>query len=502
VRPEQGPAQVHFGPRGRLVTSASLGETIEWDARTGRVVRRHPIGGNSALAPDGRTVAIVDERPPGSRVALLDLRTGHRSGLRQDLPDEQLLQIAYTADGAQIVGATSDRLHIWDRASGRITESFGGGTGMAIPGFVLDGRGSVIASAGTGAIGAWDLDGTRRLGRRFRWGPPENACIVNPCTVPIPRSDLMATTQFDGTAALLDVSSGRQVHTLPARDGSPLTALAVTADGRRLATGGPAGTVTFWDVATRRPVRRMRFAAPVFAAAFSADGRLLAVTHQVQGATDAKVEVRDLASGRTLFTRRVRGGAGGLQFTRDARALVASGCCRGGSTVASWDARTGAVRFDRTTEDHAITFALTRDSRTVLVGDEDGAVRWFDARSGRELGAPTSVADEGVTQVAVSPDGRRFAVADFGGGAALWDIGTRKRVGDTFPVGPGVYPSVAFDSRGRLLITESGSASAWPTDRPALQQFACRVAGRDLTRDEWQELLPGRPYRHVCPGHG
>ena len=170
--------------------------------------------------------------------------------------------------------------------------------------------------------------------------------------------------------------------------------------------------------------------------------------------------------------------------------------------MASWDARTGAVRFDRTTEDHAITFALTPDSRVVLVGDEDGAVRWFDASTGRELGAPTRVAAEGVSQIAVSPDGRRFAVSDFGGDATLWDIRSRKRVGDAFPVGPGEIPYVAFDPRGRLLITEPGSATAWPTGRPALQRFACRVAGRDLTRDEWRDLLPGRPYRRVCAGRG
>ena len=38
----------------------------------------------------------------------------------------------------------------------------------------------------------------------------------------------------------------------------------------------------------------------------------------------------------------------------------------------------------------------------------------------------------------------------------------------------------------------------WPTDRPTLQRSACDIAGRDLTREEWRELLPNRPYRRVC----
>ena len=29
--------------------------------------------------------------------------------------------------------------------------------------------------------------------------------------------------------------------------------------------------------------------------------------------------------------------------------------------------------------------------------------------------------------------------------------------------------------------------------------FACMVAGRDLTKAEWRDLLPDRPYQHVCP---
>lgn len=58
---------------------------------------------------------------------------------------------------------------------------------------------------------------------------------------------------------------------------------------------------------------------------------------------------------------------------------------------------------------------------------------------------------------------------------------------------------MAFEPGGRLLITELDSAILWPLDRPTLQRFACRVAGRNLTRQEWDDLLPNRAYRRVCP---
>jgi hypothetical protein len=31
------------------------------------------------------------------------------------------------------------------------------------------------------------------------------------------------------------------------------------------------------------------------------------------------------------------------------------------------------------------------------------------------------------------------------------------------------------------------------------EQFACRVAGRNLTRAEWHDVLPNRAYRPTCP---
>ena len=102
-------------------------------------------------------------------------------------------------------------------------------------------------------------------------------------------------------------------------------------------------------------------------------------------------------------------------------------------------------------------------------------------------------------QLDVSPDGRLLATGDWAAHATLWDLRTHERLGDHFPEVPGVIPQVAFEPNGRLLITELGSASEWPVDRPTLQRFACRVAGRSLSPDEWRAVLPNQPYRRVCP---
>jgi WD40 repeat protein len=126
----------------------------------------------------------------------------------------------------------------------------------------------------------------------------------------------------------------------------------------------------------------------------------------------------------------------------------------------------------------------------------------FDARSGEQRGTPTKVAGSPVLQVAISPDGRLLAFAGIDGNATLWDLRSRSRVGDAFRSPRGVAPAVAFEPGGRLLITEFGRNIEWLVDLPTLRRFACQIAGRDLTRAEWAEVLPNRPYRPVCPAPG
>ena len=112
------------------------------------------------------------------------------------------------------------------------------------------------------------------------------------------------------------------------------------------------------------------------------------------------------------------------------------------------------------------------------------------------LRTPTKVA--AAAQLAFSPDGRLLAVSS--APVLLLDVATRKRVGSGFSAEKGWIPGIAFEPNGRLLIFGYTATSEWPTDLPTLQRAACQIAGRDLTPDEWRDLLPNRPYRHVCPG--
>jgi len=418
--------------------------------------------------------------------------------LSDNLPNTMSDGLAFTRDGTRIIGGTYEGTYVWDVKTGSIVETFNAPRRRIRHGVVLDPQGRALLGTSDGVVSLWDPDGGRRVGRRFFWGPIDNGCAANPCSVIDPRGALMATSQGDGTTALVDLRTKRLVRTLPARDGDFATGLSFSSDGRRLATGGTAGSVTIWDTASGAVLDRLRYADPVLWTAISPDGRLLAAQRQAPGATDSFVDVRELPSGRPLFSRRVRFGTSGLEFSHDSRVLFASGCCEKGSTLIAWDARSGAGRFERHPSAEVRTFALAPDSRTLLVGTGEGSVLTLDARTGREREPAIEVTSADMAQIAVSPDGQLLATSDWAAEATLWDLRTHERFGDRFAKIPGWVPQVAFEPNGRLLLTEGGSASEWPVDRPTLQRFACRVAGRSLSRDEWRAVLPNQPYRPIC----
>jgi WD40 repeat protein len=272
--------------------------------------------------------------------------------------------------------------------------------------------------------------------------------------------------------------------------------MAFTPDGRRFATGGIAGTVTIRDVRSRAIVRRLRFPAPVHAVAFSPDGRLIAVQHKRETATETTVEVRALRSNTRVYVKRVAGeGFGELSFTRDGRVLAASTVPY---AVVAWNARSGEQQLRVPASDEATTFALAPDSELVAVGSAGGRVRLWDLRTGRPRGAAIKVAGADISQLAISPDGRLLAASAYNGTAAVWDLRTRTRLGEEFPDVKSPAPSVAFKPDGRLIVGELVSAVEWPLERPTLQRFACQIAGRDITRAEWEDVLPNQPYRRVC----
>ena len=500
---------VVFTPTGSVLTSAQYGDTILWNTATGAVERRYQIGGLLAISHDGRDVALGRNTPPfpptyqEASVSVLDLRTGHSRTLAIPLPTAWIRGIAFTPDGQKIVADAVDGLDVWEVAPpGTIVESDAAQPGTGSVMAVDPGVKTAIVGYQDGSIAGFDVSGTRRLGQAFAWETPSLSCAGDtggPCDAVSQHTDLLADTRTDGTVAIVNLHTLRLARILPDHIGDD-DAVAWLPDGRTLVHGELNGELRFWDVTTGRITRTFRFADTVEQVTVSHDGKLLAVqTGPAEGPSN-HVEVVRISTGAVLQTHSVPDFNSelnaGLEFSRDGRDLVALSCCEPGSPVVVWDVRSGRRLWNREGV-NASAMDITLDSRLLGLGTQDGKVLLLDLRTGRQAQPSLQASDRSIAFVAFSPDGHTLAVAD-DQAVNLWDLPSRKPLGDTFGPYTAFTPQLVLEPNGRLLIVLGGNAEQWPTDVATWERFACGIAGRNLTPAEWADVLPTRPYRRVC----
>jgi hypothetical protein len=108
-----------------------------------------------------------------------------------------------------------------------------------------------------------------------------------------------------------------------------------------------------------------------------------------------------------------------------------------------------------------------------------------------------------VLTVSLSADGRTLATTSLDGMTRLRDVASGRTIGTALP-GVADHPvSGAFVDGGRGLVTvyDNGRGYLWDVRPDSWARRACEVAGRTLTRAEWNEVLPERDYAPACTRH-
>lgn len=260
--------------------------------------------------------------------------------------------------------------------------------------------------------------------------------------------------------------------------------VAVSPDGRRLATSGSDGVVKVWNAATLRLERAIEaHARAASAVAFSPDGRLVA-----SASSDGTARVWDAATGAALARMDgVSRGIAALAWRPDGAELVTTGWDRSSErgvwgTVRVWSREGVLVRALEHGEKPIVTAAFSPDGTRFYAGTWDDDVAAWDAATWgapRRLLPPKPSANAAVQGIAVRPDGGRLAMGAKDGTLRVWDT-----------------------ADARLLHTLVGQAEGqahWVNDAAWLADGRLAAAGNDLTVRLW-DAEAGRPIA-VWHGH-
>jgi WD40 repeat protein len=139
-----------FSADGRVVVGgATCGELLEWNAHSGKLIRRYTLPGQiagMALTHDGRTAATAS---PDGGITLTDLVTGSQRAIAG--APRGINSLDFGADGRTLAAGVDDAtIRIWDVASGRQLRQLQLQTAPA-PQFTPNGR-ELLASQLTGAL--------------------------------------------------------------------------------------------------------------------------------------------------------------------------------------------------------------------------------------------------------------------------------------------------------------------------------------------------------------
>ena len=245
-----------------------------------------------------------------------------------------------------------------------------------------------------------------------------------------------------------------------------------------------ADEVIIWDVPAQKVRHKIPFKDPanVWSMTLSADGKTLAV------GTPAGIELRDVATG--AIKRTLEGpwalstGPFCLAFAPDGRTLAAGGSARD-NIVRLWDVQTGNPTGTlKGHEDAVVGLSFSPDSKTLAStgGMYDTTIRYWEVATGqlrRTVKRVQEVSKDGTEAVdgdwqtwpaAFSPDGRILARGR-GAEVKFWDARTGevkdRAIDDSNPANS-LVQSLAFSPDGKLVAggRTSGEIDVWET-RPA-----------------------------------
>jgi WD40 repeat protein len=388
--PIMSAVSLEFAPDGNSLLLRSADQTLVlWDVRTGQPLVRLPSSAShraraAAFAPDGRTLAWVEETCPAGRqlstvlletwlprgpfptIRLWDIAAGEE--LRRWKTQCEVSVLKFAADGRTLVAAGSSALAFDVDTGHRLPRFAGPLSALRWLEYAPDGK-SLAAIDDERGLYLWDAaEGRQR--------PLEDAADVEGLEEArfAAGGELLIAQEITGTFRIWDCAHGklRRQFRVPERDGLRCH---WSADGRTLAVFDNRGeTVQLWDVIAGRPGATWpAHKGGVRHCLFSPDGRTL-----VTSGNDQTAAVWTCPAGKELVRLPCPGGWSNTSVSDDSRFLALDASTR----LWLWDREQQAFLWEQPDVGYSVGFSA--DGKT-LVTSHSYAVSLRDTATGEEL---------------------------------------------------------------------------------------------------------------------
>jgi WD40 repeat protein len=268
----------------------------------------------------------------------------------------------------------------------------------------------------------------------------------------------LASGGWGDHVCLWEAETGRLVRTLAAHkdvaNAYITRSLAFSRDGKTLMNGSSRGTFHVWDLATAKVSREFEHEChPEFIPLILGPDDKTIITGVGPGAT-----MREWTTGK----RRARFAGSNflllcLALSPDGRTLAAG---TANEPVAVWDVAGPKKRLGLDGHDNwVIALGFSGDGKTLATFSRDGVVKVWNAATGRNLASRSTGP---VSAAAFSVDARLLATGDEKGTVQLWEMATGKRLAE-LKGHTGKVTALAFRPDGKVLASggEDNTIKLW-----------------------------------------